>query len=97
MDGDFKVQGNDAPSKWQVHCYYDGRGPIQQGKDVAMGKDTGAQGCHHCAWRFSHADDFFRSHWEVLRVLGNGGDMGRVRSLVRQQLATSLKGSCGIE
>ena len=38
MDGDLKVQGNDSPQKWQVHCYYHGRGPIQQGKDVVWGK-----------------------------------------------------------
>ena len=77
LDGDLKVQGNDAPQKWQVHCYYHGRGPIQQGKDAAMGKDTSAQRCHHCAWRFSHADDFFKSHREVLTVIRNGGDVGR--------------------
>ena len=31
----------------------------------------------HCAWRFSHADDFFRSHRQVITVTGNGGDVGR--------------------
>ena len=81
LDGDLKVKGNDAPQKWQVHCYYHGRGPIQQGKDVAMGKDRSAQGCHHCAWRFSYADDFFktmnatlswicRKHWPLSLWLG---------------------------
>ena len=32
---------------------------------------------HHRARRFSHADDFFKSHREVLTVIGNSRDVGR--------------------
>ena len=51
-------------------------GLYNKAKMLQWGK-TRAQRCHHCAWRFSHADDFFKSHREVLTVIRNGGDVGR--------------------